>query len=387
MPTTARLLRGRSGWWWIGPGGIARLAAGHVSAGGELRDAAAGWLCDRGMARVEPIRAYSLTVLTTTACNAGCGYCFQNTGPGAAPHRPPRIANARLRPTALDELFAFVDRRMAAGGLDQLRLILFGGEPLLNRAACREMLRRASRYRMISAHMISNGTLLTTRVAADLAARGLTSMQITFDGDRADHDAVRTTRTGAPTFDLIVDNIARASRAVRLTWHLRVNVSRPSRDGIANMLDRLAEALDPPRFTISFAPVGDAGVGYSSAIRDANELAPFVAAWQRLAVDRGFRVPLPQAFRPCDTCGDPTGRYGAVVNADGTLASCWETAGRPEWTVGTVATGYLRPADLAKRWAVCRSADLYLADPARVRRYHDTVDVDLLDYLSLTGRL
>lgn len=387
MPITTRLLRGRSGWWWIGPGGIARLAAGHVSAGGELRDAAARWLCDRGLTRVKPNRAYSLTVLTSTACNAGCGYCFQNTGPGRVPHRPPRIANARLRPSVLDELFAFVDTRMAAGGLDQLRLILFGGEPLLNRAACRELLRRASRRGMVSAHMISNGILLTTRVAADLAARGLTSVQITLDGDRADHDAVRTTRTGAPTFDTIVDNIARASRAAPLTWHLRVNVSQPGRDGIANLLDRLAEALDPPRFTISFAPVGDARVGYPSAIRDAGELAPSVAAWQRLAVDRRFRVPLPLPFQPCDTCGDPTGRYGAVVNADGTLASCWETAGRPEWTVGTVATGYLRRADLVGRWAVCRSADLYLADPARARRYHDTIDADLLDYLSFTGRL
>jgi len=77
----------------------------------------------------------------------------------------------------------------------------------------------------------------------------------------------------------------------------------------------------------------------------------------------------------------------AVVNADGTLSSCWETAGKPDWKVGTVAEGYLADADIRGRWTSCESSYRYADDAGTMAGFEDTVDAALLDYLSETGRL
>ncbi|MEV4179774.1 hypothetical protein [Nonomuraea sp. NPDC049709] len=49
---------------------------------------------------------------------------------------------------------------------------------------------------MSSAAVVSNGTLHTVDLAGELVEAGLKDTQITFDGDQAIHDRVRTTRTG-----------------------------------------------------------------------------------------------------------------------------------------------------------------------------------------------
>lgn len=95
----------------------------------------------------------------------------------------------------------------------------------------------------------------------------------------------------------------------------------------------------------------------------------------------------PGARRPCLTCGHTEGRYGAVISADGTLASCWETAGKPDWEVGTAADGY-RPAEATRdRWISCEDLYRYDEDTRVLARFRDDVDATLLDYLDETERL
>ena len=109
--------------------------------------------------------------------------------------------------------------------------------------------------------------------------------------------------------------------------------------------------------------------------------------WQRRAVDLGFPASLPRAHIPCNTCGHGDGRYGGVVNADGTLASCWETAGKPGWEVGTTAGGYLPAQQTKDRWITCEDSYQYADSREAVAAFRDAVDADLLDYLDETGRL
>ena len=123
-----RILRGEHGWWYLGPGGIAKLQAGHLTPAGELTQAACAFLDRAGLRAVSAPEAYSLTVLPTTSCNLGCGYCFQNSGPDpAAGPRPARIRASRMTPAAIPSLLAFAERQMKAAGLKRLGLTLFGG--------------------------------------------------------------------------------------------------------------------------------------------------------------------------------------------------------------------------------------------------------------------
>ncbi|GAA1394517.1 hypothetical protein GCM10009639_28700 [Kitasatospora putterlickiae] len=386
----ARLLQGERNWWFLGPGGgLARLRPGQLTEDGALRPGTERRLREHGLLTVPAPRSYALTVLTSTHCNLGCGYCFQNTGQDAdGGSRPPRIARTRLTSRTITDILDFTERRMAAAGLEQLRILLFGGEPLLNPRGCLELLERAADRGLASAWMISNATLLTPALAGRLAERGLRSVQVTFDGDRPDHDRIRIRRAeGGGTFDAIVGNLVGASAASPLRWQLRVNVSQETCQGVDALIDRLAGSLDPGRCTLYFAQVGDVGVGYGNDLRHTRELSDRFSRWQRRALDLGFTVARPQAHRPCATCGHGDGRYGAVVSADGTLASCWETAGRPDWEVGTVTGGYLPAALTRDRWVGCE--DLYRREDDRgtLAAFHDTVDAALLDYLDETGRL
>uniref|UniRef100_A0AAU2JLQ7 Radical SAM protein n=1 Tax=Streptomyces sp. NBC_00049 TaxID=2903617 RepID=A0AAU2JLQ7_9ACTN len=389
LPSGARLLKGERNWWFLGPGGVARLRDRHVTADGALHPDAEQRLHESGMFTPGRISAYSLTVLTSTHCNLGCGYCFQNTAQDqAGGSRPPRIGRTRLTSDTITEILGFTERQMAAAGLDKLSILLFGGEPLLNPRGCVELLERAAGIAPTSAWMISNATLLTPSLARRLADLGLTSVQVTFDGDRADHDRIRIGRAdGGATFDKIVGNIAKASEDTPLQWTLRVNVSQETFHGVDALVDRLAAALDPARCTLYFARIGDVGVGYANSLLHTGELPAAFTRWQRRALDLGFKVGRPGARKTCVTCGHTDGRYGAVVSADGTLASCWETAGKPDWEVGTVTDGYLPGAETRDRWIACQDLYRYDEDARTLARFRDSVDTALLDYLHETGRL
>src|ERR1700735_974847 len=105
-----RIIKGKENWWFVGPGGLARLRdhhlpadgglsapaeeprwfvapAGlprrrehHLTADGGLSASAEEHLREQGLFSAAPHRTYALTVLTSTDCNLGCAYCFQNTG-------------------------------------------------------------------------------------------------------------------------------------------------------------------------------------------------------------------------------------------------------------------------------------------------------------------
>ncbi len=384
-----RLLEGKRNWWFLGPGGVVRLGSRHVTPEGTLLPGSEQLLRERGLFSSAPPRSYALTVLTSTHCNLGCGYCFQNTAQDpAGGTRPPRIARTRLTSRTITSVLDFTRQRMAESELERLRILLFGGEPLLNPRGCLELLERAQDIGLTSAWMISNATLLTPALARQLSDLGLDSVQVTFDGDRPDHDRIRVGRAdGGGTFDTIVRNIVRASEAAPIRWTLRVNVSQDNFAGVDRLVERLAEALDPARCTLYFARVGDVGIGYANDLLHTGELPAAFSRWQRRALELGFTVTRPGSRRPCPTCGHAGGRYGAVISADGTLASCWETAGKPDWEVGTAADGYQPGERTEKRWIACEDLYRYDEDGRTLAAFRDTVDAALLDHLYETGRL
>ena len=383
-----RVIRGRKNWWFLGPGGLARLQDHHLDDEGGLTAAAEDYLRAQGLYAEVPPKVYALTVLTSTDCNLGCGYCFQNLAQDeTGGSRPPRMPRARLSSATIEQTLDFASRQMAAVGLDKLHVLLFGGEPLLNPRGCKHLLERAADHGLESASMVSNATLLKPALAAELFELGLRSVQVTFDGAPAVHDAIRIRRSGGGTFDAIVENMAAVSDTVPLDWSIRVNVSHHNQATLDGLIDALAERLDPAMCGVYFAWVGDAGVGYTNQMRASGSLADRFFQWQRRATEAGFRVARPGASGPCSTCSFSDGKYGAVVNADGVLSSCWETAGRAEWRVGTVVDGYLPAEQTQDRWISCEDNRRYASDGEPMTEFNDAVDAAFLDYLDETGRL
>ncbi|GAA2132999.1 hypothetical protein GCM10009760_08670 [Kitasatospora kazusensis] len=385
---TERLIKASSGWWFLGPQGSARLRDHQVTPEGTVRPETRRYLVDAGLCEPPVLRTYALTVLTSTDCNLGCAYCFQNTAQDpTGGSRPPRIERARLDSDTIGPMLDFVSQRMAESNLERLSVLLFGGEPLLNPRACVEVLNRASELGEMSARMVSNGTLLTRTIAHQLADAGLSTVQITFDGDQTEHDTIRVTRSGRATFETIIANMVRATEETSLRWQIRVNVSHHNHERTDALLERLAAELDPSRCSIHFAIVGDAGVGYGNDLLHTDTLADKMADWQIRALEHGFAVGRPRAAEVCLTCTVPDGRYGAVVNADGVLYSCWESAGKPGWEVGTIRNGYLSAEETTGRWVTCHDGYQHADSAAARTAFHDRVDVTFLDHLHASGRL
>jgi uncharacterized protein len=390
IPTTyvERIIHSEKNVWFLGPGGIARLHPGNITADGTLTKTAETYLRNQGLFATPKPEQYSLTVLTSTDCNLGCGYCFQNTGQDpTGGNRPPRITHARLTSQTITQILEFTKTHMAASQQDKLHILLFGGEPLLNPRGCKELLARAADYGLTSAAMISNGTLLTPPLAQQLADLGLRAVQVTFDGDHPQHDLIRIRRSGGGTFEAIINNMAAVSQTTPLGWHLRINVSHHNHHGIHTLIDRLTDRLDPTRCSIQFAWVDDVGVGYTNNLQHETTLAHQFFNWRRHATENGLKVKQPTAQTPCPTCSYTNGQYGAVINADGTLSSCWETAGKPDWHVGDITNGYLPAEQTTDRWISCEDSCRYTTDDQTIRTFHDTIDAAFLDYLHETGRL
>ncbi|MFB7664183.1 radical SAM protein [Kitasatospora sp. NPDC056138] len=382
-----RLIPSDRGWWFIGNQTWTLLKPEHVGADGELRPDVDGFLRSEGAYRERTAKSFSLTVLTSTACNLGCGYCFQNTGQDPrGGHRPPRIDLRRLSTATIDRIVDFTAERMTRAGLARLYLLLFGGEPLLNPRGCLELLERCAPLGLGVGAMTTNGVLLTRRRAVQLHDAGLRDVQITFDGSRADHDGTRVTHTGGATFDAILANVAAATAATGLRWNFRVNVSHHNIDRIGELFGQLDGRTDPDRCTFTFAWVGDSGIGYRNDLTRARQVEDRFVEWAVEGLERGYRFVRPSMRTTCQICSVPGGRHGAVVNADGTLFSSWQSAGKPGMEVGHVDHGYLDPGSVPDRWVTC-GYDYEQADAEVMAAFQDRVDGRILDYLHTTGRL
>lgn len=383
-----RLLRGARNWWFLGPGGVAKLYPWHIGEDGAPTREAVEWLRAQGMYRVPRRRTFSLTVLTTTHCNLGCAYCFQNMAQDeSGGTAPPRIGYARLTSATIAKIMDFTRRQMAQSELTRLHVTLFGGEPLLNPRGCVELLEAATPLGLRSADMVSNGTFLAGATVKRLRELGLRVIQITFDGDQPDHDASRVKRTGGGTFDTIVTNVREVLDTIDLTITFRVNVTVQNLPGITRLIDRLADRLDASRCGIYFKIVGDVGNGFHNDVVASDRLVQTFIGWHRQALARGFKIGRPRERMPCPACSFPGGRYGAVVNADGTLSSCWETAGKVDWEVGTVVDGYDPALVHSARWTTCEEDYRNFEDTEAWDRFYDTVDAAVMDDLAALGRL
>lgn len=387
-----RVVRGRDSYWCLRGAKIAQLPleAAEPDETGEWRlvDEAMTALESGGFFQSKPTDVYSVTVLTNTGCNLGCGYCFQNIEiADESNYAPDRIPLRALTEPVIGDILTFTEGMMRRAELSRLKLLLFGGEPLMSADACVELLARAQDIGMVSASMVSNGTLLTAALAKELANAGLRAIQITFDGDRDTHDRIRVTRNGRGTFDRILANVAEASAATELHWQFRINVSHRNSGGVRELLDRLAARTDTARAGVDIAMIDDIGIGYDNRLRHGEELAREYISWYVHALDLGFALRPPRAGFWCEFCSLKAGERGAVINADGTLYSCWETVGKPGLDVGDIWRGYLPAERLDPRWHHCDYLAAEHGDPRQTRRFHDTVDAAILDELAARGRL
>lgn len=383
VPDGMRLLRGTECWWVIHGSKHARLPLAAViqtEAGNRVLDDVLNALRERDFFTKPAVTAYAVTVLTATACNLGCAYCFQNLElPAAGSFAPPRIRNEVLTPDRVRNVADFIARQMAAASLDQTTLLLFGGEPLLNPEGSLELLRALKPMNLVDAEMVTNGVLLHRRLAGELSRAGLNRVQITFDGAESVHDTIRVTRNGRGTYAKILRNVAQAAEETDLSWHFRVNISHHNLDGLEKLIDDLGDVVPGERASLHLALIDDSGLGYENEVGYAPEYAQRFKQLHTQAIAYGMHVPLSKPMTDCPYCSAVGGAEGAVVNADGQLYSCWENAGREGWDIGDVVNGYRPTPDIQDKWVACDFEIKSHGTQEATRLFFEEIDAAVLD--------
>lgn len=269
----------------------------------------------------------NITLLTTYACNLACTYCYEE-GVGSK---------------------ASLDRDMAKGVIEwiknkldrvrprELRINFFGGEPLINKRAIKDISRELKAYTGkkdidLSIWIITNGILLDKELIRDLAPLGLKRIKVTLDGTREQHDSKRRFKNGMGSFDIIMDNLKEIAGLVPIS--IGGNYDDETKGSIPTLLDLLVESglkenIADIRFKPIFANPGDSSCNPCSF----SETDPEDMIWIRdEAASRGFNTSDDIAIGPCDAIRENS----FTIDSLGKIYKCPGFVGREEFVIGDI---------------------------------------------------
>lgn len=275
----------------------------------------------RARAHDPNVGSMSLTICPTVNCNFRCTYCYQ--------HHVGKLMPMQVQ----DRLIAFLNRQQPA--VDSLFVTWFGGEPLLGFDVIERLtprLRALVPDGAYSAHIITNGSLLTSDISTRLVDLGVESAQVTLDGARARHNERRPLAGGQSTFDRILEHLRGADP--RLRFSVRVNTDRRNAAEVTDLFDQLDAAGLRGRVQVYFAPV----TAYTDVCADTaghclagNEWSQVNVRLRLAAMERGYgTVALPVSRTGMCIADDPR---GWVVTPEGRLFKCWNDVTTPERAV------------------------------------------------------
>ncbi|WP_446209877.1 FxsB family cyclophane-forming radical SAM/SPASM peptide maturase [Micromonospora sp. IBSANI012] len=156
--------------------------------------------------RVSPLSQYVLKL--TSRCDLACDHCYVYQHPDQSWRHQPHVMAA----STLDQAARRIAEHAAAHGLDTVRVVLHGGEPLLAgadglAAAAAELRRRIDPVARLDLRMQSNGVLLTPRICDVLVAYDV-KVGISLDGDLAANDLHRRYASGQSSHAAVLRGLA-----------------------------------------------------------------------------------------------------------------------------------------------------------------------------------
>lgn len=289
-------------------------------------------------------RQLGLVITPTMGCNFGCHYCFENT------------RDTTLSPTVQKKILKLVASKIV--GREHLSVQWFGGEPLQALDVIEDLSRKLMRITdaagaQYAATVITNGFLLTEEVAQLLQELGVMSVQITLDGDRSLHNRTRYERPGEGSFDVILDNIRRASPYLMVK--VRVHVAPFSIQSVENLIDTLGnEGMASHIGELYFAPLFNYRVGMESPaylpdgrrFMSSQDFANEQVNLHEKAHRWGFKLPdmLDVSFGICTALRDNT----LVIDTNGNLMKCYKDVDVPLEAIGTLDAGVRANQNLVK---------------------------------------
>ncbi len=251
-------------------------------------------------------RLSHLILTVTEQCNLRCRYCLHNSAlPWIRPHRPRTMSTE----VALRAIHYFAGR---CGESENPTVSFYGGEPLLNLPLIRKTVAEARAHPQwppLRFAIETNGTLITQDVA-EFVVQEKIHLQISLDGDLAQHDRYRTDRNGHGSHAAVMAGLARLldcnpEAAGRLSFNATLAPPYDIVGVAAYFADfppfRERGIATPPRVRLNVAELDGVDLGAGATGQDGRpELERNLAAAERLYVQahlEGRREALNPALR------------------------------------------------------------------------------------------
>ena len=220
-----------------------------------------------------------------------------------------------------------------------LGITWFGGEPLITFDIIRDISHfitalQKDREFHFTAGIVTNGYLLTKKVAEEFEELQIKSVQITIDGPQRIHDKRRRLKNGKGTFQKILDNLVEVSDVVK-GISIRTNVDKSNIDGASEILDILKEQGLKKKVRVYFSPVLDVGTlcrDVSANCFNYKTYSEHEITLYKKAVREGFgiaRYPAPLH----GYCG-AVSLKSLLIDPYGNFHKCWNTVGVEDEKVG-----------------------------------------------------
>lgn len=281
-------------------------------------------------------RRVGLIILPTLNCNFRCTYCFSY------------LQRLRMSAEVQQALLRFVEEKLAEA--TSLSVTWFGGEPTLGvdiiEALSAKLAGLCQQYEVPQqpGSIVTNGYLLSERMARRLKQAGISSAQITLDGDREVHNQRRPLLGGHGTFDRILDNVSHICDLLDI--QIRINVDRSNADAALGALDALAACSLQGKVSVYFGhvrPFTEVCADVAGVCLSDQEFSELELALTKEALSRGFTY-FPYPHLQLDGVCGADKRFGYVIAPDGLLFKCWAEASLGSaWSVGSLLTGECTP--------------------------------------------
>lgn len=177
----------------------------------DLTSLAGEGLFLRGEIKAYPLKSNEVKALCIHIChdcNLRCRYCFADEG---AYHSERELMSEQTAKKAVDFLLK------NSGNRKVLEVDFFGGEPLM----CLQTIKNVVAYAREEGAKLGKKFLFTTTTnallldddAIDFFNREMENVVLSLDGRKEVHDAIRKTKNGKGSFDLVIENVKKFVRS------------------------------------------------------------------------------------------------------------------------------------------------------------------------------
>ena len=271
-----------------------------------------------------------VTLVLTRNCNFACVYCYEKENKGLPLYMSSEV---------IDATYKFFKDFITKNGVKKIDVIFYGGEPLLNFEGMKYAVDKFKKLEGIKNNLkvefeiITNGYLITEKIATFIKNHNFKRVQITLDGPPNIHNKSRPLRGGGKTFERILNNIILLNK-LNVEVAIRSNLYTDTVQYYPLLLDILEKnnlkndniILDPEQIQ----DVKELKKRYEFAIK-------FIKIINEIR-DRGFKLATNPLERRVIYCSGIS-KSSYVIDYNGKILTCPGGIGIPDFEIGDVFNG------------------------------------------------